>query len=83
MNRVLAECATTLEELGRDPAGVLATVGEEAVAIFDDDKPAAYLISAQAFEDLLERLDDAELASVVRQRQPELDRAVDVRLEEF
>jgi antitoxin StbD len=83
MNRVFAECATTLDELRRDPAAVLATAGDEAVAILDQDKPAAYLISADAFEKLLERLDDAELAAVVKQRQLDLDQAVDVTLDEL
>ena len=83
LNRVFAECATTLDELRRDPDAVPATAGDEAVAILDQDKPAAYLISADAFEKLLERLDDAELAEVVRQRLPDLDQAVDVTLDEL
>ncbi|MCG6941531.1 MAG: antitoxin [Thiohalocapsa sp.] len=81
MNRAFAECATTLEELRRDPAAVLATAGDEALASLDQDRPAAYLISADAFERLLERLDDAELTEVVQQRQPDLDQAVDVTLD--
>ncbi len=83
MNRVLAECATTLDELRRDPAAVLASAGEEAVAILDHDKPAAYLIAADAYERLLERLDDAELAEVVRQRLSGVDQAVNVTLDEI
>ena len=86
MNRVLAECATTLDELRRDPAAVLASAsasaGEEAVAILDHDKPAAYLIAADAYERLLERLDDAELAEVV-QRLSQVDQAVNVTLDEI
>ncbi|MBK1631217.1 prevent-host-death protein [Thiohalocapsa halophila] len=65
----------------RHPAAVLATAGEEAVATLDEDKPAAYLISAQAFEELLERLDDAELADTVRQRHWEIGQAVDTTLD--
>jgi antitoxin StbD len=83
MNRVLAACATTLEELRRDPAAVLATASDETVAILHQDRPAAHLISADAFEKLLERLDDAELAEVVRQRQSDLDQAVDLTLDEL
>ena len=81
MNRLLADCAATLDELRRDPAALLATAGEEAVATLDGDKPAAYLISARAFEELLERLDDAELAETVRQWHWEIDQAVYMTLD--
>jgi antitoxin StbD len=83
MNRLLAANATTLEELRRDPAAVLAAAAEESVAILDHDKPAAHLVPAEVYEALLDRLDDAELAGTVRKRQAELDQAVDVTLDDL
>ena len=39
------------------------------IAVLNHNKPAAYLLSAKAYEALLDRLDDAELVKIVKNRQ--------------
>ncbi len=38
------------------------------VAILNHNRPAAYLVPAEAFEAILEKLEDLDLAELVRQR---------------
>jgi antitoxin StbD len=39
------------------------------VAVLNHNKPAAYLISAAAYEEILEQLEDAALTKIVKARQ--------------
>jgi antitoxin StbD len=48
------------------------------VAILNRNTPAAYLVPAAAWEALLERLDDLELAAIVRERANEVGIPVNI-----
>jgi antitoxin StbD len=41
------------------------------VAILNHNKPSAYLVPAEAFEALMEKLEDYELARIVEERKDE------------
>lgn len=69
MHTIYAETVVAVDELKRDPASVLEQSENEPVAIFDHDRPTAYLISAELYESLLDALDDLALAELVKQRQ--------------
>lgn len=49
------------------------------VVILNHDEPAFYAVPAEAYELLMDRLDDVELAEIVRERegQPEIEVDVD------
>lgn len=81
MQAILAPQAISVTDLKRNPAAVIAGAGDDAVAILSHNKPQAYLLSAVAYQRLLERLDDAALIATVRQRSKE--RRVKVRLDEL
>ena len=55
--------------------------GDAPIAVLNHNRPAAYLLSARAYEALLDRLDDAELTRLVKQRQG--DKRVKVSLEDL
>ncbi len=59
----------SMTDLRRNPSGILEDAGDAPVAVLNHNKPAAYLLSARAYEALLDRLEDAELTQVVKQRQ--------------
>jgi antitoxin StbD len=69
MQVIHAEAAVSLAELKQDPVSVLEQSEGEPVAILSGDHAAAYLLSAERYEKLLEALDDLTLAELVRQRQ--------------
>lgn len=81
MRPVLSSCSASIAELRHDPAAVLAAADGAAVAILSEDEPTAYLVPAATYEWLMERIEDAELAETVRERQSQLGEAVAVDLD--
>lgn len=66
---IYAQTTVSMTDLRRNPSGILEDAGDAPVAVLNHNKPAAYLLSAKAYESLLDRLDDAELSKIVKQRQ--------------
>ena len=66
---IYARTTVSMTDLRRNPSGILADAGDSPIAVLNHNKPAAYLLSAKAYEALLERLDDAELTKIAKQRQ--------------
>ena len=78
---IYASATVSMTELRRNPSGILEDAGDMPVAVLNHNRPAAYLLSAKAYEALLDRLDDAELTKLVRQR--EGGKRVKVKLEDL
>lgn len=76
-----ARTTVSITQLRRNPSGILEDAGDAPIAVLNHNKPAAYLLSARAYEALLERLDDAELTRIVKRRQN--GRRVKVKLEDL
>ncbi|APW44219.1 type II toxin-antitoxin system prevent-host-death family antitoxin [Rhodoferax saidenbachensis] len=66
---IYAQTTVSMTDLRRNPSGILEDAGDSPIAVLNHNKPAAYLLSAKAYEALLDRLDDAELTKIVKQRQ--------------
>lgn len=71
MNTLHASASVSITELKRNPSAVISAADGEAVAVLVHNKPSAYLLPAQAYESLLDRLEDLELAELVHQRRDE------------
>ncbi len=65
---IYARTTVSMTDLRRNPSGILEDAGDCPVAVLNHNKPAAYLLSAKAYEALLERLDNAELTKLVKER---------------
>lgn len=66
---LLAPLGISISELKKNPSAAIAEAGDLPLAVLNRNTPAAYILSAKAWEEILERLDDAELADIVRQRE--------------
>ncbi len=78
---IYAKTTVSMTDLRRNPSGILEDAGDSPVAVLNHNKPAAYLLSAHAYEVLLERLEDAELGKIVKARQG--GKTVKVKLEDL
>ncbi|MDP2178417.1 MAG: plasmid stabilization protein [Methylobacter sp.] len=76
---LFAETAASLSELRNDPIATVAAGDGFPVAILDHDEPAFYCIPVKAYEMLMDKLEDVELAAIVESRklQAEIDVAWD------
>jgi len=78
---IYARTTVSMTDLRRNPSGILEDAGDSPVAVLNHNKPAAYLLSARAYEALLDKLEDFELTKIVKERQGR--ETVKVTLEEL
>ena len=81
MQRVEASVAVSVSDLKKSPSGVMARADGEAVAVLNHNRVMAYMVPAEAYEAMLERLDDLALVEIVRARAGEA--SVGVSLDEL
>jgi len=81
MEAILAGASISITELKRNPSAVIEAADGESVAVLVHNKPSAYLVPAETYRRLLDRLEDLELAEQARQRQHE--RRVKVTLDDL
>ena len=78
MNQIYARQTVSVTELKRSFASVMNRAGDAPVAVLNNNKPEAYLIPAEAYERLMEYIEDLKDAEVVRQRAGEQGVAVNI-----
>ena len=75
---LLAPSGISISDLKKNPSAAIAAAEGAPVAILNRNRPAAYLIPAEAWEAILDRLDDIELTEIVRERAGEVGIPVDL-----
>ena len=83
MRQVLSSCSASISELKKNPTALLVEAEGAPIAILNHNIPAAYLIPAETYEWLMEKLDDSELAQIVKERANEKKYAIEVDLNEL
>ena len=81
MEAILADKSISITELKRNPSAVIEAADGEPVAVLVHNKPSAYLLPAATYKRLLDRIEDLELAELVRSRASE--RRIKVKLDEL
>lgn len=81
MDRIYARASVSISDLKKNPSRIINEAEGSPVAILNHNKPSAYLIPAEAFEALMERFEDYNLAQLVKEREKET--TVKVSLDEL
>lgn len=81
METILTRSSISITELKRNPSPVIAAADGESVAVLVHNTPSAYSVPAATYERMLERIEDLELAEIVRSRTAE--RRIKVKLDEL
>ena len=76
---IFAGATVSIGALKQNPSAVIEAANGMPVAVLDHDRPSAYLVPASAWEEIMDRLEDIELAEIVRQRagQEEIEVSID------
>lgn len=79
LDTILADSSISISELKKNPSAVIEAAGGFPVAVLNRNTPSAYLVPAKAWEALMDRLEDIELAEIVRARigQEEIEVSID------
>jgi antitoxin StbD len=83
MESVLASCSVSISELKKNPSALIEQSCGEPIAILNHNRPTAYLIPAETYEALLEKIENYQLGIIVNDRQHEKISAVEVTLDEL
>jgi antitoxin StbD len=71
MDKIYARASVSISDLKKNPSRIINEAEGAPVAILNHNKPSAYLIPAEAFEALMERFEDYNLAQLVKEREKE------------
>jgi antitoxin StbD len=79
VHNVLAEVTTSISELKKNPMAVVEQGEGFPVAVLNRNQPAFYCVPAEAYEALMDKLEDVELGAIVeaRKNQKEIAVAID------
>ncbi len=83
MKQVLSSCSASISELKKNPTALLNEAEGSPIAILNHNVPAAYLIPAETYEWLMDKLEDSELAQIVTDRVGEKNKAIEVDINEL
>lgn len=83
MKTVLANCSASISELKKNPSALIDESEGEPIAILNHNRPTAYLIPAETYEAIMERLEDYQLGLLVNERQDEKIEAIEVDIDEL
>jgi antitoxin StbD len=75
---ILSNISAGISELKKNPMAVLQQGEGFPVAILNRNQPVFYAVPADAYEQLMERLEDLELAALVRERENQAEVEVDI-----
>lgn len=81
IHQVLADAAVSISDLKKNPSAIIAAANGFPIAILNRNTPAAYIIPAEAWEAIMDRLEDIELAEIVRERQGQ--KSIPVNIEDL
>ena len=81
MDQLYAGQTVSVTELKRNYSAIVRESEGAAVAVLNHNRPEAYLVPAEAYEQLMERLEDMEDALLAHERRH--DSAVKVTLEDL
>ncbi|NLA89509.1 MAG: type II toxin-antitoxin system Phd/YefM family antitoxin [Alcaligenaceae bacterium] len=79
IRQIYAVNSTSISELKKNPMAVINQSEGFPVAVLNRNQPVFYCVPADAYEALMDKLEDMELAEIVRQREssPEIEVSLD------
>ncbi len=83
MRQILASCSASISELKKNPTALLTAAEGSPIAILNHNVPVAYLIPAETYEWLMEKIEDQELGQLVIDRQNELNDAIEINMDDL
>ena len=77
-HQILTEMAASISELKANPMKVVSSGEGMPVAVLNRNEPAFYCVPAEAYEAMMELIEDKELLQIVKARMDEDSVQVDV-----
>lgn len=76
--RILADVAASITEFKANPMKVATSAYGDPVAVLNRNEPAFYCVPAEAYEMMMDKIEDLELLALAKERQNEASISVDI-----
>jgi len=76
--RILADVAASITEFKANPMKVATSAYGDPVAVLNRNEPAFYCVPAEAYEVLMDKIEDLELLSLAKDRENETSISVNI-----
>jgi len=83
LTKIHAGYTVSITDLKKNPQALIDSAHGEPVALLNRNKPTAYIIPAETYENLLDLAVDLELGRIIEDRKAEKAGAVEVNLDEL
>ncbi|QOR61304.1 type II toxin-antitoxin system Phd/YefM family antitoxin [Sulfurovum sp. ST-21] len=83
MTQILANYTASISELKKSPSSVIEEANGETVAILNHNKPSAYLVPSDVYENMMDILDDYYLMKEVEERLNDGQKPIKVNIDEL
>lgn len=77
-HQIYSEITASISELKKNPMATVEAGEGFPIAVLNRNKPAFYCVPAEIYEAMLDRLDDQELAAIIKERSSEPSIRVDL-----
>ena len=71
MDYLFAESSVSITDLKKNPSAIIREAEGAPVAILNHNRPSAYIVPADTFEAMLEKLDDLDIKKIVKEQKSE------------
>ncbi len=78
LHPILSDATTSISELKKNPMAVVEQGEGFPVAVLNRNQPAFYCVPAAAYEALVDKLEDMELAALVNERADQAEVKVNI-----
>jgi antitoxin StbD len=80
-SKIYAGYTASITELKRNPQALINGAKGEPIALLNHNRPTAYIVPAETYEELMELAEDLELGQIIEQRKAEKGSAVEVGID--
>lgn len=81
VNQIFSHYTASISDLKKQPMAVVNAAHGEALAVLNHNEPVFYCVPRRLYEQMLEAMDDAHLAKLVREREGE--KAFEVKIDDL
>lgn len=83
LQEVLTGLVTTISDFKKNPSAEYERSGKQPFAVLKNNKPYFYVLSPEAYDEIAEKLWEADIAPLLHKRRAERHLAVPVDLNDF
>lgn len=83
MKQLLSNCSASISALRKNPIALINEAKGSPIAILNHNRPVAYLISAETYERLMDKLENSEFAQFMYDRAHEKNQAIEINIDDL